>query len=83
VGRGLGMGLFGLALGVAGGLGLALILIYIVNREYFGWTIWLFWPWQALTWEGLAVQGAALVASLYPAIRASRAPAAELSRDAI
>ncbi len=83
LGRGLGMGLFGLALGTAGGLGLALVLVHLVNRDYFGWTLAFHLPWRALAEEAFAILAAALVASLYPAARASRTPATELSRDAL
>jgi putative ABC transport system permease protein len=83
LGRGFGIGLFGLVLGVAGGLGLALVLIHVINRDYFGWTIALHCPWRALFEEALAILAAALAASLYPAARASRTPATELSRDAL
>ena len=39
VGKGLSMGVMGLALGSAGGVLLAGLLIYVINRAYFGWTI--------------------------------------------
>ncbi len=83
VGRGLGMAGFGLLLGAAGGVGLALVLVYLVNRDTFGWTIELHWPVRALAEEAAAILIAALAASLYPALRASRPPAEELSRDAL
>jgi len=81
VGKGLGIALFGLLLGAIGGVLLAFILIYWVNRAYFGWTIALYWPWAALAQQALAILLAAIVASLYPALRASRTPATELSRE--
>ena len=81
LGKGLGMGLMGLGLGLAGGLLLALILIFIINRSYFGWTIQFHWPGAALAQAVSIILGAAVLASLYPALRASRTPATELSRD--
>jgi putative ABC transport system permease protein len=81
MGKGLGLALFGLALGVLGGVALAVVLIYAINRPYFGWTIVWHWPWRALVAEVLTILGAALAASLYPALRASRTPAMELSRE--
>ena len=81
VGEGLGMGLLGLGLGLLGGTALAVILIRIVNRAYFGWTIHLYWPWAALGREALMILTAAAIAGLYPAFRASRTPATELSRE--
>lgn len=81
VGKGLGIGLLGLGLGALGGLALALILVLVINRAYFGWTIQLYWPWTAIAKQTTAILVAALLAALYPALRASQAPAQELSRD--
>jgi putative ABC transport system permease protein len=81
VGKGLGMGLLGLAMGAVGGVLLALILIFVINRAYFGWTIQLYWPWQAVTQQAITILMAAVVASLYPALKASKNPATELRRD--
>lgn len=81
VGKGLGMGLLGLALGLFGGVVLALILIFVINRAYFGWTIQLYWPWQAMVQQGLTILLAAVAASLYPAVKASKTPATELRRE--
>ena len=64
-------------------IALAAILIYVINRAYFGWTIRLFCPWQSLVWELLLIMGVAVLASLYPALTASRTPATELSREDI
>ncbi|MCC7263452.1 MAG: ABC transporter permease [Candidatus Latescibacteria bacterium] len=81
VGKGLGMGLFGLVLGGAGGVLLAMILIFVINRAYFGWTIQLHWPWAVLATQAATILGAAVLASLYPAFKASRTPASELRRE--
>jgi putative ABC transport system permease protein len=81
LGQGLGLATLGTALGLAGGLLLALILIFLINRSYFGWTIALHWPWALLAEEVVLILAAALLASLYPALRASRTPASELSRE--
>jgi len=81
VGKGLGIGAFGLALGLAAGSVLAAILILVINRAYFGWTIRVHWPWNELATAALTILGAAVVASLYPAARASRTPASQLARD--
>ena len=81
VGKGLGMGALGLVLGAVGGLALAAILIFVINRAYFGWTIRLHWPWAALGQQAATILAAAALASLYPALRASRTPATDLSRD--
>ena len=81
LGEGLAIGVFGMALGLAGGIGLAAILIYVINPAYFGWTIRPAWPWGEVLQETVTILLAAAVASIYPALRASRMPVRELSRD--
>ncbi|HET7755600.1 MAG TPA: FtsX-like permease family protein [Anaeromyxobacteraceae bacterium] len=83
LGRALGIAGCGLVLGAAGGAGLALVLVRIVNPAWFGWTLALHWPWAALASEAIVLLAAAALASIYPAARASAAPATELSRDAL
>jgi putative ABC transport system permease protein len=83
LGRGLAIGLTGLALGAAGGAALALVLVRVVNPAFFGWTIGVHVPWALLAGQVLAILAAAAAASLYPALVASRTPAQELSRDAL
>ncbi len=83
MGKGLGMGLLGLGLGLVGGIALAAILIFVINRAYFGWTIQVYWPWMPVLQQTATILAAAVLASLYPALRASQAPATELSRDDI
>ncbi len=81
VGKGLGMGLIALGLGSAAGTVLAAILIFVINRTYFGWTIQVYWPGWPVLQQLATILTAALLASLYPALRASKTPAVELSRD--
>jgi len=81
VGKGLGMGLIALCLGSAAGAVLAAILIFVINRTYFGWTIQVYWPGWPVLQQLATILTAALLASLYPAFRASETPAEELSRD--
>jgi putative ABC transport system permease protein len=83
VGRGLGIALAGLLLGAAGGAGLAVVLVDLINPAWFGWSIALHAPWRALAGEALLLLAAALAASAYPALRASSTPATELARDAL
>jgi putative ABC transport system permease protein len=68
-------GLLGLLANLAGlGLGilLSLILIFVINKQSFGWTIQFHWP-VALLAAGLGVVYAAtLLAALYPARAAAR-----------
>ena len=81
VGKGLGMGALGLLLGLFGGILLAGLLIFVINRAYFGWTIQPSIAWGAIAQQSVTILGAAMLASLYPAFRASRTPATELSRE--
>jgi len=83
LGKGIGIAALGLILGAAAGAALALVLIFMINRAWFGWTIALYWPWGALARQAGTILAAAVAASVYPAIRASRTPATELSRDDI
>ena len=75
------MGILGLAMGIAGGIALPMVLIFVINRAYFGWTIQVYWPWNALAQQVATILGVAMLASLYPALKASRTPASELGRD--
>jgi putative ABC transport system permease protein len=75
------MGVSGIVLGTAAGAGFALLLIYVVNRAFFGWTIALHWPIGLLLRQDAMVLLAAALASLYPAWLASGTPATELRRE--
>jgi putative ABC transport system permease protein len=79
--EGAGLGLLGLLLGLAGGAALAAILILIINRDWFGWTIRFDLPLAALLGQAAWILGGALLAAVYPALRASRTPATELTRE--
>ena len=78
VSKGTAMAFLGLVLGFAGGIGLGVTLIFIIQKSYFGWSIEWTWPWLTLAAEALAIVCAAVLASLYPAFKASRTPATEL-----
>jgi putative ABC transport system permease protein len=82
-GKGLAIAGLGVALGLPGGAALAWVLVRLVNRDFFGWTLQLDWPVGLLALQALTILGAGFVASIYPAARASDAPATELSRDAL
>jgi len=58
----------GLALGVA----LSLILIFVINRQSFGWTIQFHWPVTVLLAALSIVYAATVLAGLYPARVAQR-----------
>ena len=77
-------GLMGLAAGLLSipvGLVLAAIMIYVINRRSFGWTLVMELPPGVLL-EALALAlGAALLAGLYPAWRMFRVSPAEALRE--
>ena len=81
LGKGLGLGVSGLALGLCGGIALAAILVFIINRAYFGWTIQIHWPWVLILIQVGTILGATVLASLYPALRASSTPGTQLCRE--
>jgi len=75
------LGLIGAALGVVGGLLLALVLIHVINKQSFGWTIQMTVPsGLILQAVGLALT-AALVAGYWPARWAARQPVVEGLRE--
>jgi putative ABC transport system permease protein len=82
-GKGLAIAGLGVGLGLPGGAALAWVLVRLVNRDFFGWTLQLDWPLGVLALQALTILGAGFLASIYPAARASDAPATELSRDAL
>jgi putative ABC transport system permease protein len=68
-------GLLGMLANVAGlGLGilLSLVLIYVINKQSFGWTIQFHWPVAVLVGAISVVYAATVVAGLYPARVATR-----------
>ena len=75
------LGFIGAVLGVVGGLLLAMLLIHVVNKQSFGWTIQMTVPvGLILQAVGLALT-AALVAGYFPARWAARQPLVEGLRE--
>jgi len=63
-------GLLGLLANILGfilGFFLSLILIFVINKQSFGWTIQLHWPVAVLLGAMLVVWCATLLAGYYPA----------------
>ena len=69
------------ALGLAAGSVLAMVLTWIVNPAFFGWTISLQFPWSALAAIPLWIIPAALLAAWHPARRAAQTQAAQAIRE--
>lgn len=67
-------------LGTAAGCALALVLTWVINKAYFGWTVDLAYPAGLLLLTPLWIVPAALAAALPPALRATRIPPAEALR---
>ncbi len=75
------MGLLAGVLAVPGGLMLAGILVFVINRRSFGWTMPID-PSPAILLQGVALSAlAAVLAGLYPAWRMARALPADALRD--
>ena len=69
------------AIGVAIGLMLSLVLIYVINVQSFGWTIQFHFPLGFLIQSTLLILAVTAVAGLYPAARAARVGAVWFARE--
>ncbi|HEX9671635.1 MAG TPA: FtsX-like permease family protein [Thermoanaerobaculia bacterium] len=77
-------GLLGLAAGLLSlplGLALAAVMVHVVNRRSFGWTVRLDLAPEVFLQPLALTLGAALLAGLYPAWRMARTPPAEALRE--
>jgi putative ABC transport system permease protein len=75
------LGLLASAIGIVLGFALSLLLVFVVNRQSFGWTIQ-FHPPQALLGAALAlIWGVTVLAGLYPARVAARMDPLEAIRE--
>lgn len=74
------IGLFGAVLGCGCGLALAMILIHVINRQYFGWTIRVQLEPSTFLQAIPLMVASALLAGLGPARRAATRVAAEAMR---
>jgi len=62
------------------GYGLSLILIFIINKRAFGWTLQMELEWLPFLTAFIVALGAALMAGLYPALRTSQMATADVMR---
>jgi putative ABC transport system permease protein len=74
------LGIVANILGVVAGLGLSLILIHVINKQSFGWTIQFLLPGRLIVNYAVLTVGVSLLAAVFPAWRASRLPIAEAVR---
>ncbi|MDD4931843.1 MAG: ABC transporter permease [Methylacidiphilaceae bacterium] len=67
-------------LGLLAGMGLSLVLTYVINPSFFGWTVRWTMPWKLL-WElPPVVILTAILSAYWPARRCARIPVAEAMR---
>ncbi len=74
------LGLLADLLGTVAGLGLSLILIYVINKQSFGWTIQFVLPIRLLVEYAFLTMGVSVLAGLLPAWHASRLAIVEAVR---
>jgi putative ABC transport system permease protein len=75
------LGCMGNATGLLVGAVLSLLLVNVINKQSFGWTVQLAIPWDFIVESGLLVLAAALAAGYIPARQAARTLAPEVVRD--
>jgi putative ABC transport system permease protein len=61
------LGLLANAAGLLLGFALSLILVFVINKQSFGWTIRFHWPVAILTGAISLIFAATVVAGFYPA----------------
>ena len=71
------LGLLGTGMGLVGGCALAVILIRVINRQSFGWTIQISWPLGLMAEVASLAMVASLLAGFWPARWAARQPLVE------
>jgi putative ABC transport system permease protein len=75
------LGVIGAVLGVMSGVALAWVLIAVINKQSFGWTIRMTIPVEVLIQALLLAIGAAWIAGYFPARWAARQPVGEGLRE--
>jgi len=74
------VGFFASIIGIACGAAMAMVLTWVINKAFFGWTIELRYPLDVLFGTPLWIIPAAIAAAWLPALRASRIPPAQALR---
>lgn len=75
------LGATGYALGAVLGYGLALLLVYVVNKQAFGWSIAFTLPWSLLLGSGVALVAVSLASGWWPSRLAARLNTATALRE--
>lgn len=68
-------------IGIAVGIVLAAVLVYVINVQSFGWTIQFHLPLAFLLQSTLLILAATALCGLYPAVRAARVDALQTVRE--
>jgi len=66
------LGLLSIVIGVIEGAALSLVLVYVINKQSFGWTIQFHWPIALLLSAVTLIFAASVVAGIYPSGVATR-----------
>ncbi len=66
------IGVLASVVGLAAGACLAMVLTWVINLAFFGWTVQLRYPWDLLAWTPVWIIAAAALAGLLPAAHAAR-----------
>lgn len=74
------IGLFAGIVGLLSGACLSLVLTFVINKAFFGWTVDLSYPLDFLLWTPVWVVATALLAAIWPAWRAASTSPAEALR---
>ena len=75
------LGMVASGLGIAAGMCLAMVLTWVVNKAFFGWTIELQWPWAMMAATPVWIVAASMLAALGPAWQAGRVELAGALRE--
>ncbi len=75
------IGGLGIAMGLASGAAMALVLVHVINRQSFGWTIAMRWPWTFLAGALALVFATTLLAAARPAGLAAATDAAAALKE--
>ena len=79
--EGAAAGALGAALGLASGAAISLVLIHVVNRQSFHWSIEVHWPWAALTLLVAGIVAACALGARFSAALAVRHEAVLAVKD--
>jgi putative ABC transport system permease protein len=76
------IGVIASLVGILSGMALSLVLTWVINKTFFGWSIDLAFPWREIALLPAWMTGAALLAGFIPALQAAKiSPAAALRME--